>query len=73
MALVCSRFCSASSQAIWPAPECPPPNKVLPHKLATFTIFALQDHAWFIATEVNVNGWMCACYDHGVYFDITNS
>ena len=27
-------------------------------------IFTLQGHAWFIAAEVDVNGWVCACGDH---------
>ena len=27
---------------------------------------AVQKNAWLIAAEVNVNGWMCAFYDHGV-------
>ena len=26
----------------------------------------LQGHAWFILAEVNANGWVCACCDHGV-------
>jgi hypothetical protein len=25
----------------------------------------LQDHAWLIPAQINVNEWMCAFYDHG--------
>ena len=32
----------------------------------TFTVLTLQGHTWFIVAEVNLNGWICACYDHRV-------
>jgi len=32
--------------------------------------FTLLDHARFIFAEVDANGWVCACYDHGVVFVI---
>ena len=36
--------------------------------IATLNLPVLQGHAWFIAAEIDVNGWICACCDHGVMF-----
>ena len=45
-------------------------HDITPDQLATFTVSTLQDHVWFILAEVDADGRVRACCDHGVYFVI---